>query len=481
MTTMTTDVTPMTEDKISTNGAELIRYLHRGKRSVITLHRLRGKAFDNIGAIRTEEIPWMLPAFREYLLTDSFFSINGMEIELNKHSSFGFPKGQRGNDHAQYLNAAWSDVDCYQAGMNAIETKSKIEWLQSLGKIPPATLFHFSGNGLWAFWLLIDDENTIAPPAATHENKVFHARIQHVLARELDSLGADRKSSDIARIARIPGSLNTKWNRVVAFQYQADSTGRPFRYTLHQLATALNIGLDESFRITGTANLSPAKPSRVALPSSDYKCPNHRKGWDVTNEQRLQAFEILLACRGEGFREGCRNLGGFVYKNILRRTKTNFQEVIHRLQRYGAKCDPPLDLAEIRKIINQRKGFLITNQKIADWLDINPDESKQTGFPPSSKYNPEVAVTVRREREKKGRFAKMNLRREMIREVIAATGKTPSLREMSDILSDKGIDVGNKDTIRKDYLSLGIISPATVKKQARATARKSQKRLYPGT
>lgn len=95
---------------------------------------------------------------------------------------------------ALYLTALWVDID--EPGQSGYQRAVKIQ--------PPASVIVRSGGGYHAYWLLskpitIDDSN--------------RATIKQTLKGMAIACGSDTKVADLARIMRLPGTINTKPGR----------------------------------------------------------------------------------------------------------------------------------------------------------------------------------------------------------------------------------------------------------------------------
>jgi hypothetical protein len=125
----------------------------------------------------------------------------------------------------------------------------------------------------------------------------------------------------------------------------------------------------------------------------------------------------------------------------------------------------------VRSGFTRTRWVRIADQTIADWLGITPDESAELeGFPPATRYKPaNPAPPEPRPSEKQA--ASIIKRREKITQVIAELGAVPALRDMGRQLIEAGF-CGNHETVRKDYLALGVQSKRT--RAARAEEKSKQ-------
>ena len=99
--------------------------------------------------------------------------------------------------------------------------------------------------------------------------------------------------------------------------------------------------------------------------------------------------------------------------------------------------------------------FRITNEKIADWLDIRPEEAAQLQkLPAASRYGGQASA----KKKEPTRKAKASVRRGLIQVSCERTGSVPPLRTLQSMLEDEGISAGIA-TVRKDLAELQLANP----------------------
>lgn len=134
---------------------------------------------------------------------------------------------KRGNDEVARICAAFIDIDCYNKGLSpeeawAIIVKDYIDRVISHPSIVDGT-----GRGLQLFWLLSEH-----PKAAPRWK-----RVEQYLCEIFEPLGADRNAIDLARLSRLPGTMNTKPNGGMAKIIAV----KDVVYTLDELIRRYNI------------------------------------------------------------------------------------------------------------------------------------------------------------------------------------------------------------------------------------------------
>lgn len=152
--------------------------LHRGKDGFVTFGRKptledsqKGKSLENLFAIRADDLKDMFPVIRDWLISDSYFSVNGMyRTAFYKHKPTGLWGPNRRESNLRYLNACYVDLDVGRS--DSSETSQQQTWQETVahviqlmdrGILPQASIIARSGRGLYLFWLLIDTRNPAFP------------------------------------------------------------------------------------------------------------------------------------------------------------------------------------------------------------------------------------------------------------------------------------------------------------------------------
>src|SRR5207247_832505 len=114
----------------------------------------------------------------------------------------------------RFLNAVAVDWDCHD-----LTCPSEEEMLGAFNArrvelgLPEPNIVQFSGRGIWAFWLL-EDENGAPGVRAWPLEMDNWLNLQAVLVQSFGSR-ADKHIKDPARLTRVPGSTNHKAGRIV--------------------------------------------------------------------------------------------------------------------------------------------------------------------------------------------------------------------------------------------------------------------------
>ena len=458
--TMTNQLAQFTEPNAAC--PELIDAIHRGHDGWITFHTKEEQAghrgFD-IAACKAADVLGVFPEYlRPWLNADAYFSNNGMvmnRIEMSQASSRvpTLPRCARSNDHIRYLTAAWVDLDVYNAGVTVGYALGVIHDKAQAGTIPPPSWFVDSGQGAWVGWLICDTKNRELPQAAWPELLSTWSKIMRWLQHEFRDLGADAKSMDLARIMRVPGTINTKNGRRVSHWIPKDAQNRSFVYTMDDLAVWLGV--------------PPARHSPGVKRITDPRYYERgRKGHIAANSNRYKALVELAAVRGK-IRKGCRQfylhqlaVTGFKLRND---GLPEWADLVRKVAQY--QCDPPFSVKQTEKTIKgalkfgkKRCGtmFMMNRYKLANQLGVTEAEAELCGLPPAGAQPKADLVHTRAD--------KINVRRVMIRQFVENPSRhdypsVPTLAKLVEFIESQTGDRPSLNTIKADLVKLGIENP----------------------
>jgi hypothetical protein len=212
----------------------------------------------------------------------------------------------------RWLNAVALDVDCRDEGFSFTRLLRAFLAIAVDENLPFPNLICSSGRGLWALWQIKDDRYPGSPVWAWPDKQVLVRKINRAICDRFAELGADVVSTDVSRVMRCPGSINSSAasdNQVVRF-FRTDQEP----YSLWQLAAAFAV-----------------KPTKVEFPGESTQEKNQakvragRRRWAVP----LQGFEELWRIRG-AFVEGYRHSAVFLYALLLNRNRVSRVEILNQ-------------------------------------------------------------------------------------------------------------------------------------------------------
>lgn len=420
-----------------------------------------GEDFRPLISVRRDELARYFPEFRQQLLEDAYVSINAdwRLQRYGKHGpAYGYPLHR--TDRLRYLCAAYADLDYYRLGVNFGQALGKVVELQEAGALPKASIIVKSGRGMWLIYLLHDPNDTTRAPGAFPEKLALYFRLQKAIVERLATVGADPCAKDATRYIRVPGSLHSGSEQRAQWWIQGEGP-QAYSYSLSELCQVFSVE-------------APGRHARERAVIDSETNEIKRRGWVALNARRLRDFTLLRSMRG-GFEKGCRSYAALLYAHLLRTNGVARSDAAIQVNTMGRECHPALTPSQCRDAV--RSGFTrkrlvrITDQTIADWLGITPDESAVLEkFPPAARFklaNPGLPEPSPSEQQK----ALILARREKITQIIAESGAAPALRDMGRRLIDAGF-TGNHQTVAKDYLALGIRSKRT--RAARAEEKSKQ-------
>lgn len=163
-------------------------------------------------------------AQRMYNTTDWYKYI---DLETNCYLSintFYMPKRQ--TKAVRHLNAFFVDLDIYNMGVSKNDVLQGIDFLVGTERILRPTFVMSSGRGLYVIWKIED------VPGYYKKTKNMYNHVQDYLVNTFSDLGADTAAKDIARVLRVPGTINTKNNQkveIIEYNEQAIYTMSMFR------------------------------------------------------------------------------------------------------------------------------------------------------------------------------------------------------------------------------------------------------------
>lgn len=441
--------------------------LHRGNDGYVAFQRkTRAGVFEPLLSVKASELGNVFPEFiSPHVDEESFYTINSMHLaqrHLDDRSSIDaqFPKASWGNKQLRYLTACYMDLDCYRLGITVGQCIGGVIDAQDRGDFPPASIITRSGQGVWLFWMLRDDDNEQLPVRAWPEKISTYRRIERKLLPMFARLGADAAAVDPSRITRVPGSLHHKSDKRVAYWVQLDNAGRAISYRIDELAKGLGI--------------KPAEyPKAISRAINPKYVERARKGYAKLHSGRLNKLLSLFAWRGF-IAEGGRNHAALLLATFLRCCKTvDDAELIDTVEKFGRfQCRPALSKNEIADAITSSKiKRKFSDYTVGDWLKITPEESGLIGWPAEN-----TRPMPGDELHLKTRQSVTEARRKMVRTFIdrQTGGRLPTLEQISDFVE---VAMGTKpstQTIAADLKWLGIPNPRA---WHRADADKSPKLL----
>ena len=347
---------------------DVITSLHQGDTSVVTFHA-KIPGFADLGGIPLRDLSAKWPKLSNYLHVDSYFSINSAyeRPDLKKTSNLtGLTIYSRRGDHLRWLNAAYVEIDNHENANFSFEfTSTRLLQEISVRRLPEPGLIVSSGRGVWLMWPLRDHRDCQRPVQAFPEKRERYQNINRTLCEIFSQHGADRSSTDPARVMRVPGSVNSSASEALSvvrfFQYSTS------RYSLSELEAAFGIGRKAVNR------------QESHRPKDSRKVSAGRRRW----QKPLAGFRRLARLRGH-FSEGTRHSALWVLAVLLFRNGVPKPSVIEECRKLAGRCTPNLLQKDIDRCVSGAQAAVrrhfkrsMSNATIARMLKITEAETRQ--------------------------------------------------------------------------------------------------------
>lgn len=387
----------------------------------------------------------------------------GTYVERTRPNT-GLRHAYREQAGARWLTACWVDCDGWAVGKDASDTVAGIHRAYRAGDIPVPTFILGSGRGAWAVYQLVDERNPGADDGPRLLHHAWHRpdtpcrassrtvrrqqQVNAALAARLAHLGADGAASDTARCCRVPGSVNSKADRVVEI-LPVVINGALAAYTLSELAAWFDITEDRPRATNDKRQLSAAKQQQCA---------------EAQQARDRKVFNALVALgdhRG-GVRDGWRR-HLTLFHLCLHGSLAGIPEATLEAEarRFAAACRPPLvpwavrdALKSGRKLaarifsppVDHRPPRRPRYDTLARTLLLTADERAAIGLVANQPKDRPQATAQRQ-------------RQAAILSLVARLPEVPSTVAMSEHLRALGFKA-SQPTIALDYRQLGLVSVA---------------------
>lgn len=435
--------------------------LHRASDSVIGFLRKNGEhksGVENIGSIKRSDLKGMLPKLAEWLLEDAYFTVNG----YNAQAPYTIKKtGQRGvwrkEKNLRYLNAVYADLDIGRVGEPGPRGLSVSEGSQLLidlltgGTLPQLSMSAQSGRGLYALWILRDDDDEDAPVTFKNqksfgETLALYKAVNRAIYKHLECLAAD-KICDGARVLRVPGTLHTGSGGRCFYKVTFDRDGKLVTYTLKELAEAFGVPVLEKSLPSDLrqweANDNPTNPKKANGPKA-------------LAAARARDLVTLEQWRG-GWQRGQRRFCLRTYAQFLKAAGTGRAETDAAVEIMASNCNPPYpsDVSDqpLKTIVNEvwlEKFATLKQMNLVKWLQITSDEARELEL---EKLIP-IEVQDERTIPRGGlRLQEKAQRHAVIQKLINERGMM-STRELVTELKESAF-VSSVATVHRDLIELG--------------------------
>lgn len=348
-----------------------------------------------------------------------------------------FFKPQRATENARQINAFYVDLDFYQYGLSLDDVLQAIDFLVNTERLLEPTFIYYSGQGAYLFWQIES-----VPAKYKQVLKLFN-HIQSFLIDTLKDLGADIQAKDVARVLRVPFSINTKTGNPVKILSYSEKF-----YTMRFLQQFMNEALMidiEAFKKPKKLTEAPKRKSKVKYLYSYYSLAIARAE-DIKTLCRLRHYDV----------QGKRNslLHVYVYQMFL--IHNNFHVARDFALQLNDDLIEPIESKELESIIKSTfkayekhrddvsKGYNYKNETLIELFEITNDEQEY--------MKALISKTEKNERDKK---RKREQRRDKDGLTSRERAKQEVMKKVSTLLKEglKQKEIAEKLGLDKGYLS----------------------------
>lgn len=305
-------------------------------------------------------------------------------------------KEHRSNNNVRHLNAFFVDIDTRNVGISKEDALAGIDFLVRNERLPEPTFVIDSGGGLYGIWKI----ETV--PGKFRRTQKLYSLIEEFLIEELADLGADAKAKDPARVLRVPGTFNEKYQKRVAVLKHSDNV-----YTMRFFQEVMN-----------EMNGVEWDPVTKTFPQKKDVQKKGRKN----KIKRLFNLYTLAIARARDLKTLCKlrdyDLEG--HRNTLLHIYAYQMMLIHqdsiianeRTIEFNDSLTEPLDMRELKSICrtvhrrykdhlgNPSKGYNYRNSTIIRKLDITESEQRKMSTLINKKIKQERDTDAQRKRRR---------------------------------------------------------------------------------
>ncbi len=289
-------------------------------------------------------------------------SLQIYEAKRNEYVSLqSFKTNERSSDNVWAYENIYLDLDLHEEGAGDLsEEMDKLESIFASGALPAPTMITFTGRGVGVFYCLDRSiSNTPASAGAVayfkDTRRALYALYERVLGAWDCKLRVDNKTTDDARIVRLPLTKNTESKQFCRLIYLNAEDGQVQYGTLSEWKPADFV---TPVKVTKrrTANIKEAMERRVE-----------------------QLFSLVRARNGR--MNGMREHTLFICYAALTKFASD-KQAEKRLRDLNAEFTKPLKEREVRAVIRSgnKRTYRISDAHILKVLEITEEENKALGI-----------------------------------------------------------------------------------------------------
>ncbi len=290
--------------------------------------------------------------------------INAIDYDVNCYLSVNtYYKPQRNVRSVRHLNAFYVDIDYYKHGVSFDDVMHTLQHHIEHERIVKPTYIIDSGRGIYLIFKIED------VPGKYKQTKNLYSAVQQYICDLFADVGADYGAKDIARVLRVPTTMNTKANkRVTILEHNADAiyTMAMFRELVYPF------GLERASKAPVRTSEKKGKLKYLYNAYTLYKARSE----DLKTVCKLRNYDV----------RGMRDKFLFIYHYFMMQIHQVEQVALYYTLNLNEDFVEPLEEKEVKSLVkssvrayydhleDKTKGYNYKNETLIDLLEITEDE-----------------------------------------------------------------------------------------------------------
>lgn len=290
--------------------------------------------------------------------------INAIDYDVNCYLSVNtYYKPQRNVRSVRHLNAFYVDIDYYKHGVSFDDVMQALQHHIEYERIVKPTYIVDSGRGMYLIFKIED------VPGKYKQTKNLYSAVQQYICDLFADVGADYGAKDIARVLRVPTTMNTKANkRVTILEHNTDAI-----YTMAMFKELVYpFGLE---RTSEALVKAPRKKGKLKYLYNAYTLYKARSE-DLKTVCKLRNYDV----------RGMRDKFLFVYHYFMMQIHQVEQVALYYTLNLNDDFVEPLEEKEVKSLVkssvrayydhleDKTKGYNYKNETLIDLLEITENE-----------------------------------------------------------------------------------------------------------
>lgn len=269
-----------------------------------------------------------------------------------------YAPGKQTGKYAKTLNAIIVDLDYYTIPhLKDLEPHKVFELLKKDVDFPEVSFYTESGRGMCLFWLL---EKTYS----TQKSRNFYKKIIETMIEKFKDFGADPKCKDVARVVRLPGTINSKNGKMVKIILD-----NPYLELQEYAKTATRYELQELAEYFWGIRVAKKDEPKKVVKKTTKKVNNNITTLKTVKNlyySRYTDIETLVNIRRDKPQEGIREHLLFLYRLQLLLSGIEPQKALELTLSLNKQLNDPLGDKEVIKATESAVGNSETYFRLKD-------------------------------------------------------------------------------------------------------------------